>query len=233
MLILWLLFHTKSSRTNEKPPAIPNLAGYESAGVPSVNGQPTNTHDHGSHTSNSDPFANANAPPAEDVFGKPAEPYHPVDSGSNSNLGYPSYNSNSGSGNSYPSGNNNGFPSNSGNNQQPGRNNGYPPYPTRDRMPVPGQPNYPSYPNYQPAYPPGYSGYPSGIPQQPTNGQRNPNYSNYPPSNYPSPNYPQTNTRNYNSGYRRNSGTSLASSMMMVATIYFGLLTILNSRLVS
>lgn len=215
-------------------PQFQNLPGYDSAGVSTVNGQPSNPQDHGSQNPNSDPFAHANAPPAEDVFGQPAKPYHPVDSGSNSDLGYPPYISNSGSGNSYPSGNNNGYPSNSGNNQQPGKNDGYPPYPTRDRMPVPGQSNYP---NNQPANPYGqgvYPAYPSGYPQQPTNGQRNPNYPNYPPSNYPSPNYPQTNTRNYNSGFRRNSGTSLASSMMMmIVTICLGLLTISSTGLVS
>lgn len=158
--------------------------------------------------SNSNPYANANAPPAE-----PAGGYH-HQLNSATNLGYPPYpSSDTGSSKSgypsYPGGNtgsNNGYPpypsSNQGNRQQ---DLGYPPYPTHNKMPMPGQSNYPSYPgqpghsNY-PVYPgqqPGYPGYPQQLP-----GHQNP----YP--NYPYPNYPNQNRMYHNnvySGYRRNS----------------------------
>ncbi|PBC29347.1 hypothetical protein APICC_03350 [Apis cerana cerana] len=186
--------------------------GFESAGVSYVNGQRVNTDEKhldkttaSNSASNSNPYANANAPPA------PAEPAggyrHQVNSATN--LGYPPYpSSDTGSKSGYPSypggntGSNNGYPPypspNQGNRQQ---DLGYPPYPTHNKMPMPGQSNYPSYPgqpghsNY-PVYPgqqPGYPGYPQQLPGH---------------QNYPYPNYPNQNRMYHNnvySGYRRNS----------------------------
>lgn len=178
--------------------------------------------------SNSNPYANANAPPA------PAEPAggyrHQVNSATN--LGYPPYpSSDTGSKSGYPSypggntGSNNGYPPypspNQGNRQQ---DLGYPPYPTHNKMPMPGQSNYPSYPgqpghsNY-PVYPgqqPGYPGYPQQLPGH---------------QNYPYPNYPNQNRMYHNnvySGYRRNS--AIMHSPCSVIVYLAGLVIALANR---
>ncbi|KAK1130108.1 hypothetical protein K0M31_019792 [Melipona bicolor] len=191
--------------------------GYESAGVSSVNGQPINggeSRDKSSNSaSNSNPYANANAPPA------PVEPvggYHQVNSGGN--LGYPAYPSNSGSNRG---GSNGGYPpypsTNQGNRQQ---DLGYPPYPTHTRMPMPGQANYPPYPGQpggQPSYPysgqqPGYPAPPPGYPQQ------HPGNQNYPYGNYPyaNPNQNRMYHNNVYSGYRRNNAVAQSPFLIVV-----------------
>lgn len=155
----------------------------------------------------------------------------PYSGNTNSNLGYPPY-PNSGSGGSQSSGSNNSYPpypTNYGNHQQPPRNDGYPPYPTNNRMPLPGQPGYPyggqpNYPqnNQYPLHPP--PGYQPGQ-----NGQRYPGYSNYPNSNY----YPQSNSRNYNNYYRRNSGSSVTvSAILMFTTTCLALFAIFRNTFV-
>lgn len=188
------------------------FSGFESAGVSYVNGQRVNSDEKqldkttaSNSASNSNPYANANAPPAE-----PAGGYrHQVNSATN--LGYPPYpSSDTGSKNGYPSypggntGSNNGYPPypspNQGNRQQ---DLGYPPYPTHNKMPMPGQSNYPSYPGQ-----PGHSNYPVYPGQQPGGYQGYP--QQLPPGhqNYPYPNYPNQNRMYHNnvySGYRRNS----------------------------
>ncbi|CAK9816956.1 hypothetical protein ANTQUA_LOCUS9177 [Anthophora quadrimaculata] len=147
--------------------------GYESAGVSYVNGQRTNTdekHDKTSNTaSNSNPYANANAPPA------PPDPVGGYQVNSGGNLGYPAYPSS----NSRPNSNSNsGYPpypsSNQGNRQQ--QDLGYPPYPTHNRMPVPGYPGQSNYPPY-----PGQPGYPAppAYPQQYPGYQNHPNVYGY------------------------------------------------------
>lgn len=178
--------------------------------------------------SNSNPYANANAPPA------PAEPAggyrHQVNSATN--LGYPPYpssdteRSKSGGYPSYPAGSSNGYPPypspNQGNRQQ---DLGYPPYPTHNKMPMPGQSNYPTYPgqpghsNY-PVYPgqqPGYPGYPQQLPGH---------------QNYPYPNYPNQNRMYHNnvySGYRRNSAI-VHSSPCFVIVCFTGLIVAFVNR---
>ncbi|XP_076235115.1 uncharacterized protein LOC143179687 [Calliopsis andreniformis] len=148
--------------------------GYESAGVSYVNGHRTSTDENrdkiSNSASNSNPYANANAPPAP--F-EPSEGYHQMNSGIN--LGYPPYPSHSGSSN----GNAPVYPlSNQGSRQQ---DLGYPPYPTNNRMPMPGLPGqgYPTYPTYlaQPGNPaqPGYAPAPGY--------QQYPGYQNYPTQN--------------------------------------------------
>uniref|UniRef100_A0A0C9RG44 GRINA_2 protein n=1 Tax=Fopius arisanus TaxID=64838 RepID=A0A0C9RG44_9HYME len=116
--------------------------GYESAGVSSINGQPTNAdQSHGSSSSNYNPYSNANAPPDPSHDSN----YHTVNSANNN--GYPQYPSTSGNSGyaGYPR------PPSSGSNL------GYPPYPTQNRMPQPGvyqsgqypAGNYPGYHNNQ------------------------------------------------------------------------------------
>ncbi|XP_024938588.1 collagen alpha-1(IV) chain isoform X3 [Cephus cinctus] len=186
-----------------------HFAEYESAGVDSVNGHKTNgaggnAAERGSQSSstnakvnaNNDPYANANAPPA------PPQQGHDRPVNSWTNLGYPPSGTGSSSGNS-------GYnPSSS--NSASGYPAARPPYPTYNRMPVPGQTNYPqaSYPSQgQPGYPqqpqqPGYPGYPQqpqpagypGYPQQP-------GYPGYPQqSGYPQQQYPGGSGQRYPAG---------------------------------
>lgn len=175
------LDNLKSENRNEKNP----FAGYDSAGVASVNGQASNPTN---HNTNINPYA-PNAPPLEDVHtgGKPYS--------TNTASGYPAYPSNSGS---------NGYPSNSGSNGYPnsGRTDlGYPPYPTQNRMPVPGG-QYPNYP---------------GPPQYPYNNNNN---NNKYPGNYHQ-NYPYNNKGGYNSNsiLRRNSAGGNQASLLTLTSV--------------
>lgn len=169
--------------------------GYESAGVSYVNGERVNG------GNNANPYANANAPPV------PAYP-----SGDNSehhrtfgsNLGYPSYPSNTGS-------SAHGYPPYPQSTSQGGHHQdlGYPPYPTQNRMPTPGQSAYPGYPQN------------TGYPQAP----QYPGYQNNPYQNYP-------NQRGYNykstSNYRGNAASidTVASIIVVGVSAFFLLIMV-------
>ncbi|KAK2578753.1 hypothetical protein KPH14_012279 [Odynerus spinipes] len=172
---------------NGVPKCVSKVApnGFESAGVDIVNGQRVSSSDTNKHVNtNTNPYANANAPPL------PADPIsnaggsHQANFGNN--LGHFASPGNPGTSN-----NNNGYPPYPSTNQgsHPRTDNlGYPPYPTQNRMPQPGQPGQPGHGYGYPPYS-GQSGYPQmEYPQQYPNGQRYPvgqypGYQNYPNQN--------------------------------------------------
>lgn len=129
-----------------------------SAGVSSINGQqqPAVPADpYGTRYANGNPYANANAPPAQDAnHGFNNSPtnsnYPPYPSSNNNNNGYPAY-PNSGS-------NNNGYPANPNSNN----NYGYPAYPSNNR---PGGDQYATnrFPQHNPGNPGWNNIYPGSV----------------------------------------------------------------------